>query len=118
MDAHLSQAEWNALGQEERVAIVEQAHADTKSAAGQDPHAHATIHVMVEDRLAAGDAAATRAFERFRAAGVSRHHAIHALASVVTRHMLTMLEKGAPPDEETANRDFDALDPAVFQRKR
>ncbi len=107
VESHLSVEEWNALAEEERVALVQQAHRDAET--GRDPAAHATIHVMVENRLASGDVAANAAYDRLRASGLSRHMTIHALASVVTRHMLAMLETGAAPDEATAARDFGAL---------
>jgi hypothetical protein len=110
--------EWLALDESERIRLVEAAHQRTRSPVGQNPNAHATIHVMVENQLAEGKPAPTAAYQRFIAAGVDRHTTIHALSSVVTRHMLTMLETQTPVDEATAARDFDALDPAAFKRKR
>ncbi len=115
----LPTAEWLALGEAERVAMVKAAHERTGSPVGQSPDAHAAIHVAVEDRLASGEPAAVRAYERFVAAGVGRHVTVHALSSVVARHMMAMLEKGPTAiSEEQSNADFDALDPAQFQRKR
>lgn len=58
------------------------------------------------------------AYERFRAAGLDRHTTIHALASVVTRHMLSVLEQRPGFSQDEADRDYAALDPAAFQRKR
>lgn len=110
--------EWLAMDEGARVLAVEEAHRRTRSPVGQNPNAHATIHVMVENQLAEGAAAPVAAYERFMAAGIDRHVTIHALASVVARHMMTMLEQNAPVDEETAARDFAALDPASFTRKK
>lgn len=102
----------------ERIHAVEQAHQRTRSPTGQNPTAHATIHVMVENQLAEGYAPAIAAYDRLRAAGIDRHTTVHALASVVTRHMMFVLEQGKPYDEASAKQDFDALDPAAFRRKK
>lgn len=101
-----------------RIHAVLEAHRRTRSVVGQNPSAHASIHVVVENRLAEGHAAVVAAYDRFRAAGIDRHTTIHALASVVTRHILDVVEQQAPLDQATADRDFEALDPAKFQRKR
>jgi hypothetical protein len=110
--------EWLAMDEGARIAAVEDAHRRTRSAAGQNPTAHATIHVAVENRLAMGDAVVVAAYDRFRAAGIERHTTVHALASVVTRHMLATLEQGQAFDQEAADRDFAALDPAAWTKKR
>lgn len=117
MNQPLSPSEWNALDEEQRIALVEADHERTRSPTGGRADAHAAIHVVVENRLADGDAAVTRAYDRFRAAGVSRHQTIHALASVVTHHMVAVLESSGAPDQAEADRDFDALDPAAFVKK-
>jgi hypothetical protein len=110
--------EWLAMDENERIRAVEEAHHRTRSPVGQNPRAHATIHVMVENQLAEGLEPAVRAYDRFRAAGIDRHTTIHALASVVTQHMMAMLEGQKSIDDDAADRDFDALDPAAFKRKR
>ena len=106
---------WNALDEGERILLVQEAHQRTGAPTGASPEAHAAIHVAIENRLADGDAAVTRAYDRFRAAGVHRHNTVHALASVVSRHMLAIME-GQTPDEAASIRDFDALDPATFSK--
>lgn len=114
----LPPAEWLALDEAERVALVMASHERTKSPVGQSPEAHAAIHVAVEDRLAAGEPALVRAYERFTTAGIVRHVTVHALSSVVARHMMTMLQKGpGAVSQEQSDADYDALDPAKFQRK-
>lgn len=113
----LPAAEWLALPEEQRAALVDAAHRATNAPMGANPGAHATIHVLVETRLAENDPATVRAYERFRAAGLNRHMTVHALASVVTHHLLAALENNAP-DEAAAARDFDALDPADFRKRK
>lgn len=110
--------EWLAMDESDRLLAVEDAHARTRAAVGSNASAHASIHVVVENRLAAGHAMVVAAYERFRAAGVDRHTTVHALASVVTRHMMAVLEQRPGFSQEEADRDFEALDPAAFKRKR
>jgi hypothetical protein len=110
--------EWLAMDEAERVAVVEEAHLRTRAAVGNSANAHASIHVAVENRLAAGHAKVVAAYERLRAAGIARHTTVHALASVVTRHMLAVLEQREGFTQDEADRDYDALDHAAFTRKR
>lgn len=110
--------EWLATDEGERIAVVEEAHARTRSPVGSNANAHASIHVVVENRLAAGHAMVVAAYERFRAAGIDRHTTVHALASVVTRHMMSVLEQRPGFSQEEADRDYAALDPAAFTKER
>jgi hypothetical protein len=109
--------EWLAMDEAERIAAVQDAHVRTRSPVGRNAQAHAAIHVVVENRLAEGHAVVVAAYDRCRAAGLGRHATIHALASVVTRHMLAAVEE-QPFDPDTADRDFEALDPADFKSKK
>jgi hypothetical protein len=109
-----SRQEWLAMDESERIAAVQEAHRRTRSPVGQNAHAHAAIHVVVENRLAEGHAVVVAAYDRCRAAGLGRHATIHALASVVTRHMLAAVQE-EPFDPDAADRDFEALDPATFK---
>ena len=109
---------WLAMDESDRIAAVEDAHARTRAAVGSNPTAHAAIHVAVENRLAEGHAVVIAAYERFRAAGVDRHTTVHALASVVTQQLMAVLEQRTPSSQEEADRDFAALDPKAFERKR
>jgi len=110
--------EWLAMDEGERILVVEEAHARTRAPVGSNANAHAAIHVVVENRLAEGHAMVVAAYERFRAAGIDRHTTVHALASVVTQHMMAVLEQRPGFSQEEADRDFSALDPAAFKRKR
>jgi hypothetical protein len=109
--------EWLAMDEEKRIAVVREAHERSRSPVGQNPDAHALIHVMVENQLAEGQPSIVAAYDRCRAEGLDRHATVHALASVVTRHMLAMLEQQTPFDQASANRDFAALDPKNFKPK-
>ena len=60
---------------------------------------HAAAHAMVETQLAREEVPdANQAFQRLRAAGVSRHAAVHALADVALSEMTRMVEARAPFD--------------------
>lgn len=111
-----SAEEWLAMDEGERISVVQEAHRRTGSPTGENPTVHATIHVVVETQLAEGHAGIVAAYDRFRAAGIDRHTTVHALASVVTRHIMAMLESNASYDQAIADRDFAALDPAAFKR--
>ena len=111
-------AEWLALDEAARIALVAEAHRRTRASVGGSEEAHASIHVVVEDRLAMGHAAVVAAYERCRAAGVDRHNAIHALASVVTNHMVAVLESREGFDQATADGDFEAIDPEKWKPKK
>ena len=60
---------------------------------------HVTLHVIVENQLALGDPPQARAaLARLRAAGLGRHEAVHAIASVLVRHLHGVVQ-GANPDD-------------------
>ena len=105
------------MDESERISAVQEAHRRTRSPVGQNAQAHAVIHVVVENRLAAGHAVVVDAYERCRAAGVGRHAAIHALGTVVTMHMLAAMQDPTF-DPEVVDRDFETLDPAAFKPKK
>ncbi len=79
-------AAWSAAPQRDRVAAVEVHH---HALSGPHPavrqaRVHAAIHVVVEDQLASGaPPEARRAMDRLVGGGLTRHEAIHAIASVV-----------------------------------
>lgn len=103
--------DWLELDETERLARVEEAHAREGSQVGDNARVHAAMHVIVENRLAMKDEAVVAAYERFRAAAVSRHETIHALASVVAAQLFdTLAEKRAHTPEDDAA--FAELNPA------
>jgi len=109
---------WLSMDEGERIAAVEEAHARTRAAVGSNANAHAAIHVVVENRLAAGDGVVIAAYDRCRAAGLDRHTTVHALASVVTNHLVAVLEQRQGFNQAEADRDYEAIDPAAWKRKR
>src|SRR5262249_53461317 len=61
---------------------------------------HSDLHVVVENQIAMGKTfPAEKVFARLMTQGLSRHDAIHAIASVVTKHFYNIMKHGsAGPD--------------------
>src|SRR5437762_3456301 len=82
---------WLALDEWARMELVETAHAHVKL---PNVRAHATIHTIAENQLAADDPAITRAtLARLVAGGMTRHDAIHAIGRVILFTMQAMLQQ-------------------------
>ena len=107
-------AEWLATDEGERIERVAAAHRRTGAPVGAREGAHAALHVAVENRLASGDAAVVAAYERCRAAGVDRHNTIHALASVLTDHLMAVLESRQGFNQAVADEDYARIDPTKW----
>jgi hypothetical protein len=101
-------AEWLALDEGEQQLLVERYH---KRARIRLPsrRLHAIVHAAIETQVATGHAAARRALERMQVEGLDRHDAIHAVGSVLTRHMFRIMKHGQPFDEKAYSSDLDAL---------
>jgi hypothetical protein len=99
-----------------RIAAVRSSHDDDGDHPEMpNPTMHAVMHVVVENQLAAGEppeAAATLA--RLIAAGVSRHAAIHAVASVVAEEMFAVMKGARAYDREAAARRLERLRPTEW----
>jgi hypothetical protein len=79
--------QWLALDEQKRIDLVASYHED----AATDPpnvRVHATLHVIVENQIALGDETPVRLKARqLMAQGLDRHEAIHAIASVLVKHL-------------------------------
>jgi hypothetical protein len=81
-------AAWLGLDEGERIQVVENYHRDARvklPKAARLPHA--TFHVIVENQLASNDEPAVRALSRLIKEGLSRHDAVHAIASIVAEEI-------------------------------
>lgn len=107
-DGHLE--EWLDIDEGERIALVADYHRRKRLPVGETARGHATIHVVVENQLAMGAPAETRAtLSRLRAAGVSRHEAVHAIGSVIAEHMHALLQGKGKHDPARFDADLRAL---------
>ncbi|PYS53952.1 MAG: hypothetical protein DMG13_10560 [Acidobacteria bacterium] len=96
--------EWLALDENKRDYLAEQYHRE-KRIKMPDSRMHALIHVVVENQVALGDEIpAQKTLTRLMQEGLSRHDAIHAIGSVVARHIFDLLKHG-PKDGDT-NADY------------
>jgi len=104
-------AAWLALDETTRMQLVEAWH----EAAGIElPNArvHAILHAVVESQVAAGDAIPVGLkLRQLMAQGMDRHQAIHAIGSVLIRHMFDLAQGGviAAGDSDSKRRYFSAL---------
>ncbi len=78
--------EWLALDEQLRLGLVESFHRRARVAL-PNVTIHAAFHVVVENQLAENYEPTARAMTRLTTEGLSRHEAVHAIASVVTEHI-------------------------------
>ncbi len=77
---------------------------------------HATMHVVVENQLAAGDPPEARAtLERLIGEGLSRHEAVHALMNAVSQQMVELLGEGRTFDRTRFAELLAALDADAYR---
>jgi hypothetical protein len=78
--------QWLALDEQVRIDLAEEHH---RVARIKLPNlkAHAAFHAIVENQIAQNLDSVTRAMTRLTAGGLSRHEAIHAIASVLAEHI-------------------------------
>jgi hypothetical protein len=107
-DKPVDAAEWLALDEGEQQLVVERYH---KRARIRLPsrRVHAIIHAAIETQVVQGHAAASRALERMLAEGLDRHDAVHAVGSVMAKHMFDIMKHGQSFDEKAYATDLDAL---------
>ncbi len=87
--------QWLSLDERERLRLVSDAHRNVQFNPGAET-LHATLHVIVENQLASGvPSVVVHALERLRNGGLSRHEALHAIASVLGEHVYAVLHPKA-----------------------
>lgn len=87
---------WLALDESDRIDLVVRYH---RRAHVTLPNAkvHALIHSVVESQFAMGDETRVRrTVERLTEEGLDRHDAIHAVGSVLAKHMYGQMKEGVP----------------------
>jgi len=77
-----SSATWLRTDEGERIALVESSHRRRRIRVPR-LRLHATIHVVVENQIALGEAAVIDALARLRTEGLTRHEAVHAVGMVL-----------------------------------
>jgi len=88
--------EWLSLDEQERIVLVEDYHRRTRISLPNET-AHATIHAIVENQVAAGDELpVARTLRRLMAEGLDRHEGLHAIGLELTVMMNNTLRDAKP----------------------
>ena len=104
---------WLSMPGEERLdEIIEHHVEDAPHELTVHVRTHASVHVLVENLLAEGWPPATATLQRFLSAGVWRHEAIHAQASVLIERLVDEEEGGIRWTDDQYAKALAALDPA------
>jgi len=106
-------AEWLATDESQRSAAVETYHR-TLASHPETPNLrlHATMHVIVENQLAAGNPPEVGAtLERLVTSGLTRHEAVHAIASVVAEALFDVVKRNVELDHAAVARSLRRLRP-------
>jgi len=112
-DRELDPRQWLRVSEDQRLKLALDAHQPLPQGHPPVPSArfHAAAHVMVENQLAGQEIPEVpQAYLRLRAAGVSRHAAIHTLAAVALSEMTRMVEARAPFDRRRYVERLRSLD--------
>jgi hypothetical protein len=94
-------ARWLALDEELRIELARRYHLRIRAEL-PNVRAHAVAHAIVENQLAEGLPEAKRALERLLADGLDRHDVVHAIASVLMRHLWNLANKPQGPGDPNA----------------
>lgn len=113
-DDHL--ARWLDRDETERALSVEAYHVLGGHEAGADTMAHAMAHAMVETQLALNDPPLTGdTLRRLMHGGVTRHDAVHAIASVHMEAIHAAVRDDQDVDVQAIEKHLRALDPDVWR---
>ena len=77
------------LDEQERIRLAEEHHRRARTKL-PNLKVHALFHAVVENQLAENLEPAVRAMARLTAEGLTRHEALHAIASVVAEHLYAL----------------------------
>nr|WP_294517133.1 hypothetical protein [uncultured Rhodopila sp.] len=90
---------WLALDEAERIVMIEDYHeAQDIEIPGAD--LHAIIHAIIENQVAEGDALPVREkLRQLMAQGIDRHEAIHAIGSVLIKHIAAITQGKTTTDD-------------------
>ena len=95
---HLGKLRWRSARAKQRIVgrtgIESERHADLRTGRGT---VRATIHVVVENQIALGEAVVMDALSRLRAEGLTRHDAVHAVGMVLAENIYEILK--SPPGQ-------------------
>ncbi len=107
--------EWLQLDEQERITVIEGYH-ESHGVGLPSPKVHAIMHAIVENQLAEADDPVVRALARLVKQGLTRHDAVHAIASVVAEHVFDLLKSkgGASSVNVRYHAQVERLDAALW----
>jgi hypothetical protein len=82
---------WLELDEQERIVLIETWHRLARARL-PDRTAHAVLHAIVENQIALNLEPVVRAMDRLGKQGLTRHDAVHAIASVVAGHLFDIVK--------------------------
>jgi hypothetical protein len=96
---------WLALAEGERLDLVESAHEQELDDL-PNPTLHCAMHVAIETQVAMGEQLPVAAqLNRLISEGLTRHDAVHAVASVLAEHMFKIM-KHTPQSSRDPNEAY------------
>ena len=114
-------SEWLAIDEHERIRLAQNYHVASRIKLS-NPKLHALRHASVENQIAQGHGPSRRAMERLQKEGLTRHEAIHAVASIFSAgtHDLVSGERSSERGNEIQreiNAKLDALSAAKWKSR-
>jgi hypothetical protein len=95
--------EWMGMAEAERIRLAQNHHVAARVKL-PNVKAHAVLHSIVENQVAEGFGPTVRALERLQREGLSRHEAVHAVGSVIAKHVFETQRTSQPPDVGESQR--------------
>lgn len=117
---------WLSLEEDERLSLVQDfVRAGERLRRNVNPRLHAAVHLVVENQIAMGDETpVATTLRRLLAQGLERHDAVHAIGSVLSKHIHRAMRLGDMAAEfdgdpnESYWHDLDALTAESWRRDR
>jgi hypothetical protein len=113
--------EWLALDEHERIRLAKNYHVARRIKL-PNAKAHAVFHAIVENQIAEGFGPSCRAVERLQGEGLTRHDAIHAIASVLANSIFESQKNptamSEPERQRALNQAIDALSAASWRHSK
>lgn len=111
-------SDWLEIDEPEQIGLVAAYHAAERTPPA-NAQMHALIHVVVENQLAEGIDVAGEALTRLMDEGLDRHEAIHAIGSVLVKHLRDLMMESAPGSRphERYFEDLRALNRSSWDRE-
>jgi hypothetical protein len=114
---------WLSLDESERMDLAQESQRDDEQL--PSPRLHAAIHLVVENQVAMGDETPVAAtLQRLLAEGLGRHDAVHAVGSVLSKHIYRAMkhdsraELGVADPNESYYLELDELSAVEWRRSR